>query len=131
MIRRQQHNQVWQPLYRRKAYETFDLIERLNFKGTNYCIVLPIAHARAVVEWYHNVLRHPGASRLTKTIQTNFICPQLEQHVKDFTSSCHSCERIKDLHPREGQLVEKQTELNPLEEVAVDCVGPWKFKIGK
>ena len=104
MIRRQQHNNIHQPLYHRKAYGNFDLIERLNYKGTKYHIVLPIAHASSVVECYNNFLRHPGASRLTKTIQANFIYPQLEQHVKNFTASCHIFQRIKDSNPREGQL---------------------------
>ena len=120
---------IREPLYHLKAYGTCNIIEKKTPAG--YKIVIPTAIAPAVLNWYHETLQHPGATRLINTIRANFYLPKLQELAKNLTKSCDICQRIKDPCPREGQLAEKPANLNPWEEVAMDLVGPWKFKIGK
>ena len=49
--------------------------------------------------------------------------------INDFVKKCDICQRVKGPFPRLGHLPIKATETNPWEEVQIDLVGPWTFKI--
>ena len=108
------------------------LIHRLSEENPpKWKIVIPVAHVKVMLEWYHRILNHPGASRMYRTMGMHFYFPNMKSIVEDYCKTCDICQRIKGPFPKLGQLPMKQPEMNPWEEVQVDLIGPWVFKFGK
>eukprot|EP00956_Cyclotella_meneghiniana_P021043 scaffold37820_cov36-Cyclotella_meneghiniana.AAC.3 len=75
-------------------------------------IALPDSMVPEVVTWFHQVLGHPGQTRLRHTLQQR----------------CEHCQRYKLAGKGYGLLPERQVRIAPWEEVAIDLIGPWKVK---
>ena len=119
-------------LYKHIKAGDYLLVHRLSDESpAKWKIVIPVAHINPVLEWYHRVLNHPGASRMYRTMGMHFYFPNMKSIVEDFCKTCDVCQRIKGPFPKLGQLPMKQPETNPWEEVQVDLIGPWIFKFGK
>lgn len=94
---------------------------------TQWRIALPEAMLTPTVEWFHQVLGHPGEKRLRSTLQMRYYHPKL-RHIVD-TYKCEHCQRHKLSGKGYGLLPEREMRIAPWEEVATDLIGPWKIKI--
>lgn len=85
-----------------------------------------------IVRWYHEFLVHSKSStKLCKTISRHFIHPELKKIVELATRNCDICKIMKAGHQQQGQLAPQIATCAPWEEVHVDCIGNWSFKISK
>jgi transposase InsO family protein len=82
-----------------------------------------------LVNWYHITLNHIGITRLYETIATHFHYPRLKAIVEQRVSNCDVCQRNKATGPGYGELPERDAQLLPWNEVAVDLIGPWRISI--
>ena len=106
-----------------------ELIVRHGQDGrTRICI--PDARLDAIVQWYHQVLSHPGATRLFQTIHQHLDHPTLKEQCRLVSTRCHTCQVEKNSGPGYGHLPPKDIVTEPWYEVAVDMIGPWKVKYG-
>ena len=110
----------------------YEIIHRISDEAApSWKIVIPVAHIDPVLEWFHRVLNHPGATRMYRTIGIHFYFPNMKAIIEDYCKTCDICQRIKGPFPKLGHLPLKVAEQNPWEEVQVDLVGPWMFKFAK
>ena len=95
-------------------------------------IVLTNAILPRIIRWYHEFLLHSeGADRLYRTIARHFEHPNLKKVVHEYVSNCDTCKRMKTGHRQQGQLAPRLANAAPWEEVHIDCIGNWHFKISK
>ena len=80
-----------------------------------------------VVRWFHEVLGHPGQTRLRDTLQARYHNPTMRSHIDKLV--CESCQRHKLAGRGYGLLPEREVRVAPWEEVAIDLIGPWKVKV--
>ena len=90
-------------------------------------IFLPKTLQNRTVEWYHNVLCHPGETRTELTIKQHFYWPNLRQDVKHVCSKCNTCLLTKRSNKtrKYGLLPEKKAESEPWEILCIDLIGPY------
>ncbi|MGH7974240.1 MAG: RNase H-like domain-containing protein, partial [bacterium] len=115
-----------QAKYRRLPFSNFDLICSEN-RGTTR-IELPSQIHRAVVEWYHIMCGHIGASKLLATVSSHFHFPGIAAFIEDFCRTCQPCQVNKKVKGC-GYLPAKDAESVPWMEVCVDLIGPWPINI--
>ena len=116
--------------HRLHSYASHKLAQfRQDKESTKWKIIIPDSLVGAVIKWFHSVLIHPGARRMYDTINAHFYSPKFRSIIDTFCSTCDVCQRIHSRVPKLGKLPPKQTEQNPWEEVQVDLIGPWEFKI--
>jgi transposase InsO family protein len=106
-----------------------ELICRRDDGDDQWRIVLPDALVDQALNWYHYVLGHVGAARLTQSFRTHFWIRKLRERVDRIVYSCDSCQRNKNPGPGQGHLPPREDVGLPWEEVAVDLVGPWKIEV--
>ena len=85
----------------------------------------------AITEWYHVMLKHPGAERLLATMRTHFNWPGMTKTIENYVKNCDICQKNKITgNKKYGKipLAEEWDNFNPWECVHVDMVGPWKVK---
>ena len=77
-------------------------IKQCNGAGKKYSligrrrkIVIPKSIQNTLVEWYHNILCHPGETRTKLTIGQHFYWKGLQKTVHDICSKCHTCQFLK------------------------------------
>ena len=92
-------------------------------------IFLPSSLIPTTIEYYHRLLHHPGSTKLYYVISNHFYFRSMRAVINNFVKTCDICQRVKGPFPKLGHLPLKPTEINPWEEVQVDLVGPWAFKI--
>mgnify|MGYP005753024869 CR=1 FL=1 len=90
-------------------------------------IVMPTTLQRRCVEWYHNILLHPGTNRTEETIRQHFYWKDLRDHVKKTCARCQTCQLTKKQHIKYGLLPPKEAEADPWETLCVDLIGPYKI----
>jgi hypothetical protein len=56
-------------------------------------IALPESMVPEVITWFHQVLGHPGQTRLRETLQQRYYHPQLRGQIDRFR--CEHCQRFK------------------------------------
>ena len=104
---------------------SFEEIEVVTFKGK---IVIPPALQNGIIEWYHEVLRHPGKDRTYQSISHQFHWKNLRKSTHNFVESCDLCNRLKRrTGSRYGHLPLKDTDddCTPWKRVYIDSIGPW------
>ena len=94
-------------------------------------IVVPVAQQKAVLEWYHEMLQHPGAQRMYHTIRQYFTWKKMKAQIEDLVAHCDVCQRCKKTGKKKyGKLpLKDDNSPEPFESVAVDLVGPWKVDV--
>ena len=90
-------------------------------------IALPQNMVPQVVQWFHQVLGHPGQTRLRETLMQRYYHPQLRRQIDQF--QCEHCQRYKLAGRGYGLLPERQVRVAPWEEVAIDLIGPWNVNV--
>jgi hypothetical protein len=82
-----------------------------------------------LINWCHITLNHIGMTRLRETIATQFHCPRLKAPVEQRVASCDACQRNKAIGPGCSELPERDAQLLPWNEVAVDLIGTWRISM--
>jgi transposase InsO family protein len=98
-----------------------------NDANANWKIALPEQMVPQVIHWFHQVLGHPGQTRLRETLQQRYYHPQLRRQIDAFR--CEHCQRYKLTGKGYGLLPERQVRIAPWEEVAIDLIGPWTVQV--
>ena len=85
-----------------------------------------------IVKWYHEFLIYTeGGERLYRTLARHFVHPRLRSTALEHVANCKVRKRMVTGHRENGQLAPRQTISAPWEEVHVDCIGNWSFKVSK
>ena len=91
-------------------------------------IVVPTSLQKRMVEWYHEVLGHPGETRTELTIKQHFTWKNLRKTVQQVCARCDACQRTKRNKKKYGHIPPKQAETIPWETLCIDVIGPYKIK---
>ena len=74
---------------------------------------IPDALSNAVIQWYHEMLRHPGSTRLHKTLNLKYYIKGLRAKVNSLVKRCSTCQQYKKPTKKYGKLPAKKTEVTP------------------
>ena len=88
-------------------------------------IIVPKQLQAKMVQWYHEILCHPGVTRTEMTINRHFTWKNLKQTVKDVCGKCETCKRTKRRTSKYGKIPVKDPEGTPWQTVCVDLIGPY------
>jgi hypothetical protein len=91
-------------------------------KVTNYQIALPESMLTETVEWFHQIMGHPGEKRLRQTLEQRYYHSKLRYTIDRY--KCKHCQRHKLPGKGYGLLPEREMRIAPWEEVAIDLIGP-------
>ena len=83
-------NYVMKRLNRHKVLryvKTYDSSE------TQWKIAFPRQLVIPTIQYFHTILGHPGATRMSLTIQTRYYHPMLRKEIDDF--ACDACQKMK------------------------------------
>ena len=89
---------------------------------------MPKALQLRTVQWYHDILCHPGRTRTEATIAQHFHWPNMRKHVEKVCSTCSICQLNKRNKKKYGHLPEKEAEATPWDKLCVDLIGPYTIK---
>ena len=107
-------------------------LEEINLEGIKLMakdkkIYIPKILRSRIVAWYHLYLRHPGATRLEKTLRIAFWWPDVRRDVEAYTRKCHACQKNKKVRRKYGKLPAKEAEPSkPWDRVNIDLIGTLK-----
>ena len=107
--------------------KSYDLITR------DDKIVIPASLERPAVEWYHEHLLHPGASRLELTLRQHYTFIGLKTRVEQVSKACMTCKSLKKSHLKYRKVpVKTNPEWIPWHTLCIDLIGPYQFgKVNK
>lgn len=94
---------------------------------TNQKIIVPRKMQKRVVEWYHELLCHPGQNRTELTIAQHLTWKGLRKTVESVCAKCDLCQRTKRTKKSYGHLPPKEAEIVPWYTLCVDMIGPYKI----
>ena len=92
--------------------------------GTNR-IIVPVHLQKRVVQWYNELLCHPGETRMELTISQHLTWKGLQRSVHDICKKCHTCQIAKTTKHKYGHIPEKSPEVKPWDVLCVDMIGPY------
>ena len=81
---------------------------------------IPRSLRNQILEWYHVILQHPGATSTKKTIRQRMNWPGLKKYVNEYVKYCKQCQINKSPRLKYGHLPVRSNTPNPWEEVCVD-----------
>ena len=93
----------------------------------NWKIALPESMVVDTVKWFHQVMGHLGEKRLQETLNQRYYHPWLRYHIEKL--KCKDCQKHKLEGRGYGLLPKQEVRIAPLEEVAINLIGPWKVKV--
>ena len=99
-----------------------------NLLHLNDKIYVPASLRKRILTWYHDVLMHPGMTRMLKTIQMHFTWPKLRDEVERFCKRCNTCQLTKKTKKKYGHLPAKEAEAEPWDTLCIDLIGPYIIK---
>ena len=91
-------------------------------------IVIPTTLQDRVVDWYHNVLGHPGINRTEETIGQHLWWPKMRQQITRSVTTCATCQLNKRRYKKYGKLPVKEAEATPWDRMCIDLIGPYKIR---
>ena len=92
-------------------------------------IVLPIAHRRLFLHYYHHNLftgSHGGYKALMQELLKSFYWSGFADDIQDFTKTCLECQKQRKGKPKRGKRLKLFQPLQPGEHLSIDCSGPYK-----
>ena len=113
-----------------QRYQKHKEFRKRTIEGTkiltfNNKIVIPRLLQERIMAWYHLYLRHPGATRMEKTLNVAFWWEGLRKDVEQFVRTCHECQLNKKVRKQYGKLPAKTAEdAIPWKRVNIDLIGP-------
>ena len=94
-------------------------------------IMIPKQLQKSLVEWYHNILCHPGETRMELTIGQYFHLKGIWNFVDDICSECHTSQFLKHCKRNYGKLPTKQAETQPWDKLFIDIIGKYRMTLYK
>lgn len=91
-------------------------------------ICVPKVLQKRLVEWYHDMLCHPGVTRLIETLKQHFNFPNLKELCVSHIKRCDICQRHKKQKRKYGKLPPKTAETQPWQTLCVDLIGPYTIR---
>ena len=79
---------------------------------------------KSTVQWHHIVTGHPGSKKLRLSMEQRYHNPTMRRYIDNF--ACEDCQKHKLDVKGYRLLPMRDLKEQPLEEVAVDLIGPWK-----
>ena len=107
------------------AGKTNSLISRHRHFMIPKQIQIPLA------EWHHNILYHPGETRLKLAIGHHFHWKGLQKSVDNICSKCQTCQILKRVERNYGKLLTKQAETQPWDMLCIDLIGKYRMILNK
>jgi transposase InsO family protein len=94
---------------------------------------IPTGLENNLIQWYHEMLRHPGASRLYKTLNKKFYVKGLRSKINRHVRACRTCQTYKRSNNKKyGKLpAKKLNNYQPWDTVCVDLIGPYSVETDK
>ena len=97
---------------RNKEYSTVDL-EGVTLISKHGKVMVPEALRERIVHCYHELLQHPGMTRMEATIRHVFDWKGLREMVEEHCRTCSICQRTKKQRKKYGHLPPKPAEATP------------------
>ena len=92
-------------------------------------IVIPNTLVPRVLDWYHQILVHPGETRMEKSIRSLYYWKTLRTDVHNHCKTCKTCQLFKTTTKKKyGLLPAKVAEVIRWSRVNVDLWGPKTVK---
>jgi hypothetical protein len=127
LIADKQREEIPKGTYNRsKSIRVGDVILKVN---KNDRIMIPESLRQPLLQFYHDMLRHPGIVRMTNSLWVNFAWPSLKEDVTEFVKYCEHCQKFKKARKHYGHLNKAdERTLVPWHTAAVDLTGPWTIR---
>ena len=128
IMREQQKDAALQNKLNHKGFSSKEVRggqKRYNIIYYNDKIVVPKTLQKRVVNWYHEILCHPGINRTEQTIRQHLTWPKLEDDFARVCKTCDTCQRTKKTKLKYGKLPAKEAEGNPWDTLCIDLIGPY------
>ena len=104
-------------------------VHKTRMNDNNWRIYIPVTMENEIINWYHNVLLHPGVSRQYQSMKLHFYFPNMQQKIENYIRGCEDCVKFKEPHVEYGEVPPREAHYQPFYELAVDSIGPWKIQI--
>jgi predicted aspartyl protease len=91
-------------------------------------IVLPKSLQTKAVEYYHQILCHPGIVRTENTMAQHYTWAGMRNTVTQVCQRCGICQLNKPKVNQLGHLPPKKAEEGPWETLCIDLIGPYTIK---
>ena len=88
-------------------------------------ICLPTEIQKETLDWYHEILYHPGETFAEHTLRKYFDWKFFRTTVHNVCKKFPTCQRAKTNNHKYVKLSPKQAEKNPWDTLCVDLVGPY------
>ncbi len=90
-------------------------------------VAVPTSLVNSLLDWYHDVLVHPGFTRMYNALKQLFWWKSIRKDIEDFVKSCHVCQVNKTNKKNYGLLTATNIDENigKFETVAIDIAGPY------
>jgi transposase InsO family protein len=108
---------------RKFSGQTYTLVTRENK------IVLPTSMQKKAVDWYHEILCHPGETRTELTMGQHFCWKGMRTTVVDVCKRCPTCQRNKLSWKKYGELPAKEAEVTPWKTLHIDTIGEYLIDV--
>ena len=99
-----------------------------NVLTNNNKIIVPLSLQQRTMEWYHDMLCHPGIRRMEETLRQHYWWPKMREAVKEYVKTCAICQRTKRKTIKYGKLPPKEAEAQPWDKLCIDLIGPYKIR---
>ena len=109
------------------TYKTIEL-EGVDVIAKEGKVIVPQTLQYKLVDAYHDLLCHPGMTRMEATIRHVFNWRGLRETIENYCRKCKICQMTKKQRKKYGLLPTKETETIPWKRVNVDCVGPYTVR---
>ena len=91
-------------------------------------ICVPRTLQQKAVEWYHELLMHPGETRTAATLSMYYSWKGMRNTVKSVCNRCGSCRQNKPKQLKYGKLpVKPEADAIPWHTLCIDLIGPYSF----
>ena len=91
----------------------------------NEQIFIPPSLRQQVMEFYHEMLRHPGVTRMLGSISPHLTWPKMKQDIMQHVLQCKMCQTWKRSNKKYGKIPVKDPITQPWQVVCVDQIGPY------
>eukprot|EP00957_Ditylum_brightwellii_P199597 15215763-Ditylum_brightwellii.AAC.1 len=97
----------------------------------DWAVYVPTELKVNMVYWYHEMLKHPGHSRLYATIRQWYNLPRRKKETEQFLKTCKECQENKITTSKKNRKVPSKDykDPDPFDIVHLDSVGTWTIRV--
>ena len=93
-------------------------------------IVIPKTLQGPAVQFYHNILSHPGETRTELTLAQHYFFKGMRTLVQKHCKTCQACQLNKRQFQKYGKVPPKDPEVIPWKTLCIDLIGPYTIDAG-